>query len=125
MLFRSGLSFERGAKLDVSSFKQGDIVSVTGVTKGKGFQGVVKRHRFGGGRRSHGQKHSEREAGSIGATWPQRVIKGKRMPGRMGGDKITVKNLSVLDLDPAAGIILVSGALPGKRGTTLLIASNE
>lgn len=117
-------SFERGGTIDVSAFKQGDTVSVTGITKGKGFQGVVKRHGFGGGRRTHGQKHSEREAGSIGATWPQRVIKGKRMAGRMGADKVTVKNLSVLEVDPEAGLMLVSGALPGRRGTVLLIKGN-
>lgn len=109
--------FTRGAAIDLSAWKAGDEVEVSAISKGKGFQGVVKRHGFGGGRRSHGQKHSEREAGSIGATWPQRVIKNKRMPGRMGGDRITVKNLKVLVVDPSAGLILISGAIPGRRGT--------
>jgi len=78
---------------------------------------VVKRHGFHGGPRTHGQKHSEREPGSIGATWPQRVLKGKRMAGRMGGKRITVRNLRVLKVEPAQNLILVSGSVPGRRGT--------
>ncbi len=106
-----------GATIDTSVFAPGDTVTVSAVSKGKGFQGVVKRHGFGGGRRSHGQKHSEREPGSIGATGFKRVIKGLRMAGRMGGDRITVKNLTVLQVNPAENLILVKGAIPGRPGT--------
>ncbi len=110
-----------GDKVDVSSFEEGDVVQVSGVSKGKGFQGVVKRHGFHGGPRSHGQKHSEREPGSIGATGPQRVFKGVRMGGRMGSDRITVKNLKIVAVDKENNKILISGAVPGKRGTLLEI----
>lgn len=82
--------FKRGKIIDVSTFEPGDIVHVSAVSKGKGFQGVVKRHGFHGGPRSHGQKHTERSAGSIGAQGAQKVHKGKKMPGRMGGDRVTV-----------------------------------
>lgn len=104
--------------------EEGDVVNVTGVSKGKGFQGVVKRHNFGGGRRSHGQKHSEREPGSIGATGPARVFKGTKMAGRMGGDRILVKNLKVLAIDPAQHVVVLRGALPGRRGTLVEIVKN-
>jgi len=106
---------------DMGELKEGDVVKVSGVSKGKGFQGVVKRHGFHGGPRTHGQKHSEREGGSIGATGPQRVFKGKKMPGRMGGNKVTVKNLKILKIDKEANEILISGAVPGRRGTKLEI----
>lgn len=103
--------------------KEGDTVAVSGITKGKGFQGVVKRHGFKGGRRTHGQKHSEREPGSIGGGGRAggRVIKGMRMAGRMGGDRITVKNLKVIKVVPESGEIYIRGALPGRRGTKLEI----
>ncbi|OGZ04026.1 MAG: 50S ribosomal protein L3 [Candidatus Lloydbacteria bacterium RIFCSPHIGHO2_01_FULL_41_20] len=117
-------TYERGKEVDLSSFKPGDVIEVSAISKGKGFQGVVKRHGFSGGRRSHGQKHSEREAGSIGATWPQRVIKNKRMPGRMGGDRITVKNLKVLAVNTEERFLLVSGAVPGRRGTLVEVRGN-
>ncbi len=110
-----------GDKVEVSSFEEGDVVQVSGVSKGKGFQGVVKRHGFHGGPRSHGQKHSEREPGSIGATGPQRVFKGTRMAGRMGSDRITIKNLKIVGIDKENNKILISGAVPGKRGTLLEI----
>ena len=113
--------FKVGDTLDVSLFEEGDTVQVSGVSKGKGFQGVVKRHGFHGGPRSHGQKHSEREPGSIGATGPQRVFKGVRMAGRMGSDRVTVKNLKVLQVDKENNTLLISGAVPGKRGTLLEI----
>ena len=108
---------EAGATIDVSAFEPGDTISVSAVSKGKGFQGVVKRHGFAGGRRSHGQKHSEREPGSIGSTGNMRVLKGKRMAGRMGSDKITVKNLKVLQVNKEENLIVVSGAVPGRKGT--------
>lgn len=106
---------------DISVFQEGSKIKISGTSKGKGFQGVVKRHGFHGGPRTHGQKHSEREPGSIGATWPQRVLKGKRMPGRMGGDKITVKNLKIIKIDKDKKQFLISGAVPGHRGTLLKI----
>jgi len=108
---------EVGDKIDVLTFKEGDVVNVSGTSKGKGFQGVVKRHGFAGGPRTHGQKHSEREAGSIGATWPQRVLKGMRMPGHMGVDRVTVRNLKVIKIIPEKNLIAVSGAIPGNRGS--------
>ncbi len=100
-----------------NTFEAGDIVEVSAISKGKGFQGVVKRHGFHGGPRSHGQKHSEREPGSIGAGGYQRVFKGTRMGGRMGGDRITVKNLTVVSVDNEANEIYIRGAIPGRRGT--------
>lgn len=117
-------TFTLGSTLDTSLFEADQEITVAGISKGKGFQGVVKRHGFAGGRRSHGQKHSEREPGSIGATGPQRVFKGTRMAGRMGADRITVKNLKVLAIDTAQNIILIKGAVPGRRGTLLEIISN-
>lgn len=106
-----------GDTLDASVFAEGDTVIVSAISKGKGFQGVVKRHGFAGGRRSHGQKHSEREPGSIGATGINRVMKGMRMAGRMGGDRITVKNLVVLQVNAAENLLLIKGAIPGRKGT--------
>lgn len=106
-----------GDKIDVSVFSPGDKIVVSAVSKGKGFQGVVKRHGFAGGPRSHGQKHSEREPGSIGGGLRNKVPKGMRMAGRMGGERVTVKNLTVLQTDPVKNIIVVSGAVPGRRGT--------
>ena len=110
-----------GSAIDVSVFKEGDLVTVSGISKGKGFQGVVKRHGFHGGPRSHGQKHSEREAGSIGGGGRAggRVAKGMRMAGRMGSDRTTVKNLKVLVVDKENNQLLISGAVPGKRGTLI------
>jgi large subunit ribosomal protein L3 len=114
-----------GSTLDVALFDGVPFVEVTGISKGKGFQGVVKRHGFGGGRRSHGQKHSEREAGSIGGGGRAggRVAKGMRMAGRMGSDTITIKNLSVLAVDPTTHTLLIKGAVPGKPGTLLEITA--
>lgn len=100
-----------------SHFEKGDTVQVSAISKAKGFQGVVKRHGFHGGPRSHGQKHSEREPGSIGAGGYQRVFKGRRMAGRMGGDRVTVKNLVVVSVDNEAQEIYIRGAIPGRRGT--------
>ena len=100
---------------------EGDTVAVSGISKGKGFQGVVNRHGFAGGRRTHGQKHSEREPGSIGVGGVQRVFKGTRMAGRMGGDKITVKNLKVIKLVPEEKTVYISGAIPGRRGSKIEI----
>lgn len=119
----AGKTYAIGEKIDVSSFKEGDIVEISALSKGKGFQGVVKRHGFGGGPRSHGQKHSEREPGSIsgGTRNGGRVPKAMRMAGRMGSDRITVKNLTVLHVDAVTNQIFLEGAVPGKRGTLVEI----
>ncbi|MFN3188376.1 MAG: 50S ribosomal protein L3 [Candidatus Paceibacteria bacterium] len=114
-----------GDAIDASIFTPGDSVTVSAISKGKGFQGVVKRHGFAGGRRSHGQKHSEREPGSIGATGINRVLKGMRMAGRMGGDRITVKNLIVLQVNPTEQIMLIKGAIPGRKGTVVEVRGNK
>jgi len=102
---------------------EGDIITVSGISKGKGFQGVVKRHGFKGGRRSHGQKHSEREPGSIGGGGRAggRVVKGMRMAGRMGGERVTVKNLKVIKVIPESKEIYIKGAVPGRRGAKVEI----
>jgi large subunit ribosomal protein L3 len=110
-------TYNKGDLIDLSSFAVGDTVTISAISKGKGFQGVIKRHGFKGGPRSHGQKHSEHAPGSIGAVWPQRVLKGKRMGGRMGGDRITVKNLKVAAIDLLNHKIMIRGAIPGRRGT--------
>lgn len=114
---------ERGATIDVSTFAVGDVVVVSAISKGKGFQGVVKRHGFHGGPRSHGQKNKERAPGSIGGGGRAggRVVPGMRMAGRMGGDRITVKNLRILKVDPATNTLLISGAVPGRPGTLVEI----
>lgn len=112
---------ELGSKINLDSFQAGDIVTISGISKGKGFQGVVKRHGFKGGWGQHGQKHSHREPGSIGGGGRAggRVAKGMKMAGRMGGDRITQKNVRVLDVDSENNILLVKGAIPGKRGTII------
>jgi large subunit ribosomal protein L3 len=115
-----------GNEISADIFAVGDIVSVSGHTKGKGFQGGVKRHGFHGGPRSHGQKHSEREPGSIGGSGGRaggRVAKGISMAGRMGQDRVRIENLKILAVDVKAGKIIVSGAVPGSRGTLLEIMS--
>jgi large subunit ribosomal protein L3 len=113
-----------GATVACDIFNKGDVVTVSSTSKGKGFQGVMKRHGFSGGWGQHGQKHSAREAGSIGSTGQQRVNKGKRMAGRMGSDRITQKSVTILDVDVANGLILVKGAVAGKRGTVVEIKAS-
>ena len=110
-----------GDTISVTEFAPGDIVTVSGTSKAKGFQGVIKRHNFKGGPRSHGQKHSERAPGSIGGGLRNRVPKGMRMVGRTGGERITVSNLKVLAVDADTNTLLVEGAVPGRRGTILEI----
>ena len=112
-----------GDELNADIFEVGDIVAVSGTSKGKGFQGGVKRHGFKGSPTSHGHRHDTRKPGSIGATGPQRVFKGTRMAGRMGSDRISVKNLEIVAVDTKNNQLLVKGALPGKRGTMLEIIS--
>jgi large subunit ribosomal protein L3 len=114
-----------GDKLELSQFKAGDVVQVSAISKGKGFQGVVKRHGFHGGPRSHGQKHSEREPGSIGGGLRTHVPVGTRMAGRMGSDRVTVTNLKVVHVDPEESILYVSGAVPGRRGTLVEIVAKN
>lgn len=111
--------FELGAEVRVDSlFAVGDRVSVAAKSKGKGFQGVVKRHHFGGGFRTHGQSDRERAPGSIGgSSYPSRVFRGMRMAGRMGGQRITVKNLRVVNIIPESNIILIRGSVPGHNNT--------
>jgi len=108
---------EKGQTVDASTFEAGDSIVVAAISKGKGFQGVVKRYNFKGNKATHGQKHTLRAPGSIGATGPGRVFKGMRMAGRMGTDKKTVKNLSILQVNTADNLLLVSGAVPGRKGT--------
>lgn len=111
---------EVGGALEISQFAVGDTVTVSAVSKGKGFAGVVKRHGFHGGPRSHGQKHSERAPGSIGGGGGRaggRVAKGMRMAGRLGSDRVTVRNLSILQVLPESGELVISGAIPGRPGT--------
>lgn len=120
---RDKTEVKEGDVIDVSSFTPGDNLQVSSVSKGKGFQGVVKRHGFKGGPRTHGQKHSEREPGSIGGGLRTHVPKGMRMAGRMGSDRITQKNLKVVSIDKENNIMLVKGAIAGKRGSLVEIIS--
>ncbi|TSC66880.1 MAG: large subunit ribosomal protein L3 [Parcubacteria group bacterium Gr01-1014_72] len=123
--FAADMPHKRGDVIDASVFAEGDAVTVSAISKGKGFQGVVKRHGFHGGSRTHGQKHSEREPGAIGGGGRAggRVAKGMRMAGRMGGERITVKGLRVVAVDSKQNLLLVSGAVPGRRGTLVEIRS--
>jgi len=111
-----------GEKVDVGLFKAGDIVDITGISKGKGFAGVVKRYHFAGGPKTHGQSDRHRAPGSIGATTsPGRVFKGTRMAGHMGNQRVTVCHLEVVEADPARNLLLVKGAVPGGKNGLLLI----
>ena len=112
-----------GQVIDALVFQEGDMVQVSGISKGKGFQGAVKRHGFHGRKSSHGTKHEERTIGSVGTSFPERVVKGRRMPGRMGGDRVTVKNLKIAKVDIEHNILALRGAIPGHRGTLLEIRS--
>ena len=106
---------------EIEKLKEGELVKVSGISKGKGFQGVVKRYKFAGAPKSHGTKHALRQPGSIGATWPQKVNKGKKMAGRMGGERVTIKNLEIIKIDKDKRLVLIKGAVPGRRGTKLEI----
>lgn len=116
---------KRGDEFGVKIFNVGDKVQVVGTSKGKGFQGVVKRHGFGGAAKTHGHKHDLRAPGSIGAGGVQRVFKGMRMAGHMGMDQITVKNLEVIEIIPETNEILIKGAIPGARGSLVAISTDE
>jgi large subunit ribosomal protein L3 len=113
--FRGAAEVQPGQEIKVESvFAKGDVVSVIGTSKGRGFQGVVKRHHFGGGFRTHGQSDRERAPGSIGSSsHPSRVFKGMRMAGRMGGEQVTVHNLKVVGIIPDSNLLLVKGSVPG------------
>ena len=119
-------AIEVGQKVDVSLFKPGELVGVTGISKGKGFAGVVKRHHFAGGPKTHGQSDRHRAPGSIGATTsPGRVLKGRRMAGHMGSDRVTVRHLEVFEADPTRNLLLVKGAVPGAKNGLLLIRKSK
>ncbi len=111
------LKSKTGNKEAFQDIKEGDKITISGTSKGKGFQGVVKRYGFHGGPKTHGQKHSLRAPGSIGSTGPQRVIPGKKMPGHMGMERVTRKNVLVVALNSGAKTIMVKGAVPGMKGT--------
>jgi large subunit ribosomal protein L3 len=115
-------SVKSGDKVDVGFLKQGDLINVTGFSKGRGFAGVVKRHHFAGGPKTHGQTDRHRAPGSIGATtFPGRVLKGKHMAGHMGNRRVTARNLKVIQADPESNLLLVKGAVPGANGGLLII----
>ena len=113
---------ELGARVDASMFAQGEIVDVVGTSKGKGFGGVVKRHNFSGGPKTHGQSDRWRHSGSVGSgTTPGRTFKGMRMAGHLGDDRVTVKNLRILSVDPERNLVALRGAIPGPKGGLVMI----
>ena len=117
---------ERGARVEVTIFEPGDKVDVTGVSKGKGFAGVVKRHHFSGGPKTHGQSDRHRAPGSVGAgTTPGRVTKGFRMAGHMGNRRVTARKLTVLAADQERGLLLVKGAVPGALNGLVVVRKSE
>lgn len=116
---------ERGQMFTVKIFTPGEKVQVIGTSKGKGFQGVVKRHGFAGGPASHGHKDNLRMPGSIGAGGVQRVFKGMRMGGHMGDERVTVKNLEIVEIDPTENELLIKGAIPGARGSVVVISTQD
>jgi len=115
-----------GDVIKIGVFKEGDLVDVAGVSKGKGFAGVVKRHGFKGGPASHGAKHWHRRPGSIGASSdPSRVFKGKKMPGRTGSEKVTARNLKLVKIDEKLNLLVIKGSLPGRRGGFVAVKGAE
>lgn len=117
---------ESGAEVTVGKFQNGDKLKVTGTTKGKGFQGVMKRHGFAGGQKTHGQKDRLRAPGSIGqSSDPSRVIKGMKMPGRTGGDTKTISNLELVKIDVDNNLLFIKGAIPGAKNGILTIRKQE
>jgi large subunit ribosomal protein L3 len=120
-------SVKIGQKVDVGIFKKGDRVDIIGISKGKGFAGVVKRYHFAGGPKTHGQSDRHRAPGSIGGTtFPGRVLKGRRMAGHMGNSRVTVRNLKVIEADPDRNLLLIGGAVPGAvNGLLLIMKSSE
>ena len=116
-------NYKEGETVAVDVFEVGDKVRVSAVTKAKGFQGVVKRHGFKGGPATHGHRHALRSPGSIGSAYPQHVMKGKRMAGRMGGNQATTRNLEVVLVDKESNTIALKGAVPGVAGRIVEIVS--
>ena len=117
---------EAGNPVSVNVFKEGDKVDVLGVTKGKGFAGVVKRHNFGGGSRTHGQSDRLRAPGSVGGSSdPSRTFPGTRMGGRMGGENVTIQNLEIVRIMPESNLIVVKGAVPGPKNSYVKIVSTK
>jgi len=121
--FEEGSRKELGDVLTIDVFVEGEFLDVVGTSKGKGFQGVVKRHGFGGvGQATHGQHNRLRAPGSIGASsWPSRVFKGMRMAGRMGGDRVKMINLQVMKLIPEKNIVVIKGSVPGPNGSYVIL----
>lgn len=118
-------NFKVGDVLDVSQFQEGEKIKVSGLNKGRGFQGVVKRYGFHGGPKTHGQKDRLRAPGSIGATAPQRVMLGRKMAGRMGQERTTIKNSEIAEIDKENNVLMLKGAVPGMKGTLLEIRSTK
>lgn len=115
--------YKTGNKITVDIFKEEDTVKISGISKGKGFQGVVKRHGFSGGPASHGHRHVLRTPGSIGSMFPQRVVKGKKMPGHAGAERVTTTGLKIVKVDPENSLLVVKGAIPGPNGGLIEIKS--
>ncbi len=116
---------DKVTEVTVEQFEVGDVVEVVGTSKGKGFQGVVKRHGFKGGPASHGHRHVLRSGGSIGSAYPQHVMKGKKMAGRMGGARVTVKNLEVKYIDIEKKVLALKGAVPGTAGSVVAVVARN
>jgi len=115
---------KQGDEVNLSSFKEGDEVKVSGISKGKGFQGVVKRWGFKGKlSATHGTKHEHRTPGSVGMSYPERVVKGRKLAGRMGTQRVTVKNLKIVKIDVENNTLALEGAVPGRRGTLLEVSA--
>ncbi len=113
--------YKIGDMIDISIFSEGEKIKVSGISKGKGFAGAVKKWGFRGRSSTHGTKHEERTIGSTGCRFPQRVIKGRKMAGRMGSERVTVKNLKIQKIDLESNILAIKGAVPGRKGTLLEI----
>ncbi|MCK5466312.1 50S ribosomal protein L3 [Candidatus Parcubacteria bacterium] len=115
------IEYKLGDEINASVFETGDKVKIAGVSKGKGFQGVMKRHNFKCGQASHGQKHSNRKPGSIGSAYPEHVIKGKKMAGRMGGVQSTQLGLEVVEVDKEKNLLIIKGSVPGNNGVLVRV----
>ena len=113
--------YKKGDAVESSIFQEGDYIKISGISKGKGYQGVVKRWGFKGRHATHGTKHEERTPGSVGTSWPERVTRGRRLAGRMGFGRITVKNLRIVKIDKEKNLLVIRGAVPGRKGTLLEI----
>jgi large subunit ribosomal protein L3 len=115
------VEYKIGDKIDASVFETGDKIKISGVSKAKGFQGVMKRHNFKCGQASHGQKHSNRKPGSIGSAYPEHVIKGRKMAGRMGGVQFTQLGLEVVEVDKEKNLLIIKGSVPGNNGVLVRV----